>query len=161
ASKDALIELRSVLGVLRRVDDQDGSRDPAPTLARVDDLVSRAGATGLEMIKRVEGTARPLPAPVDVAAFRIVQEALTNVVRHAAATSATVVVTYGDEAVTVVVEDDGRGSAAGSVGSGSGIVGMGERAHSVGGSVEARPREGGGFRVRARLPYAGRGDSTT
>jgi signal transduction histidine kinase len=161
ASKDALIELRSVLGVLRRVDDQDGSRDPAPTLARVDDLVSRAGATGLEVIKRVEGPARPLPAPVDVAAFRIVQEALTNVVRHAAATSATVEVTYGDEAVTAVVEDDGRGSAAGSVGSGSGIVGMRERAHSVGGSVEAGPREGGGFRVRARLPYAGRGDSTT
>jgi signal transduction histidine kinase len=113
------------------------------------------------VIKRVEGPARPLPAPVDVAAFRIVQEALTNVVRHAAATSATVEVTYGDEAVTAVVEDDGRGSAAGSVGSGSGIVGMRERAHSVGGSVEAGPREGGGFRVRARLPYAGRGDSTT
>jgi signal transduction histidine kinase len=156
ASKDALIELRSVLGVLRRVDDQDGSRDPAPTLARVDDLVSSAGAAGLEVSKRVEGPARPLPAPVDVAAFRIVQEALTNVVRHAAATTATVVVTYGDETVTVVVEDDGRGSAAGSVGSGSGIVGMRERAHSVGGSVEAGPREGGGFRVRARLPYAGR-----
>jgi signal transduction histidine kinase len=156
ASKDALIELRSVLGVLRRVDDQDGSRDPAPTLARVDDLVSRAGATGLDVIKRVEVPARPLPAPVDVAAFRIVQEALTNVVRHAAATTATVVVTYGDEAVIVVVEDDGRGSTAGSIGSGSGIVGMRERAESVGGSVEAGPREGGGFRVRARLPYTGR-----
>ena len=156
ASKDALIELRSVLGVLRRVDDQDGSRDPAPTLARVDDLVSRAGATGLEVIKRVEGPARQLPAPVDVAAFRIVQEALTNVVRHAAATTATVAVTYGDEAVTVVVEDDGQGSATGSVGSGSGIVGMRERADSVGGTVEAGPREGGGFRVRARLPYEGR-----
>jgi signal transduction histidine kinase len=156
ASKDALIELRSVLGVLRRVDDQDGSRDPAPTLARVDDLVSRAGATGLEVIKRVEGSARPLPAPVDVAAFRIVQEALTNVVRHAGATTATVAVTYGNEAVTVEVEDDGRGSAAGSIGSGSGIVGMRERAQSVGGTVEAGPREGGGFRVRARLPYTGR-----
>jgi len=156
ASKDALTELRSVLGVLRRVDDQDGSRDPAPTLARVDDLVSRAGATGLDVIKRVEGSARPLPAPVDVAAFRIVQEALTNVVRHAGATTATVAVTYGDEAVTVEVEDDGRGSAAGSIGSGSGIVGMRERAESVGGSVDSGPRDDGGFRVRARLPYAGR-----
>ena len=156
ASKDALIELRSVLGVLRRVDDQDGSRDPAPTLGRVDDLVSGAGATGLEVIKRVEASARPLPAPVDVAAFRIVQEALTNVVRHAGATTATVAVTYGDQAVTVEVEDDGRGSAASSVGSGSGIVGMRERAMSVGGTLEAGPRDGGGFRVRARLPYAGR-----
>jgi signal transduction histidine kinase len=152
ASKDALTELRSVLGVLRRVDEEDGSRDPTPTLARIDDLVSRATATGLEVTKRVDGAARPLPAPVDVAAFRIVQEALTNVVRHAAASSARVTVTYGDDAVTVQVEDDGHGTAAGSVGSGSGIVGMRERAESVGGSLEAGPRAGGGFRVRARLP---------
>jgi signal transduction histidine kinase len=155
ASKDALTELRSVLGVLRRVDDEDGSRDPAPTLARVDDLVSRAGTTGLAVTRRTEGSARPLQAPVDVAAFRIVQEALTNVVRHAGATTATVTVTYHDDAVTVQVEDDGRGSAAGTAGSGTGIVGMRERAESVGGTLEAGPRDGAGFRVRARLPYRG------
>jgi signal transduction histidine kinase len=151
ASKDALTELRSVLGVLRRVDD-DGSRDPAPTLARVDDLISRAGATGLEVRKRVEGDVRPLPAPVDVAAFRIVQEALTNIVRHAGASAATVTVTYDDDAVTVQVDDDGRGSETASLGSGSGIVGMRERAESVGGMLEAGPETEGGFRVRARLP---------
>jgi signal transduction histidine kinase len=155
ASKEALTELRSVLGVLRRVDEEDGSKDPAPTLARLDDLVTRAQAAGLSVHLRIEGDVRPLPAPVDLAAFRIVQEALTNVLRHAEASSATVVVGYDDDAVTVQVEDDGRGSAPGSLGSGSGIVGMRERAESVGGSFEAGPRpEGGGFRVRARLSYA-------
>jgi signal transduction histidine kinase len=164
ASKEALTELRSVLGVLRRVDDEDGSRDPAPTLVRIDDLVSHASATGLHVTKQVQGSPRPLPAPIDVAAFRIVQEALTNVVRHAGASSAIVTVTYEDDAVTVEVADDGRGSSPGSVGSGSGIVGMRERAESVGGSLEAGPRAAGGFRVHARLPFEGlehRSGSTT
>jgi signal transduction histidine kinase len=153
ASKDALTELRSVLGVLRRVDEEDGSKDPAPTLARLDDLISRAKAAGLSVSKDVEGSVRPLPAPVDLAAFRIVQEALTNVLRHAGASTSTVLVRYADDAVTVQVDDDGRGSGPRSPGSGSGIVGMRERAESVGGSLEAGPRPGGGgFRVRARLP---------
>jgi signal transduction histidine kinase len=153
ASKDALTELRSVLGVLRRVDEEDGSKDPAPTLARLDDLVTRARAVGLSVSKDVEGSARPLPRPVDLAAFRIVQEALTNVVRHAGASTATVLVRYAEDEVTVQVDDDGRGSGPGSPGTGSGIVGMRERAESVGGSLEAGPRpDGGGFRVRARLP---------
>jgi signal transduction histidine kinase len=158
ASKDALTELRSVLGVLRRVDEDDGSKDPAPTLARVDDLVSRANTTGLSVAKRIEGSVRPLPTPIDVAAFRIVQEALTNVVRHAGASTATVILTYEDEAVVVRIEDDGRGSSRGSAGSGSGIVGMRERAESVGGTFEAGPRPEGGFGVRARLPF---GDGST
>jgi signal transduction histidine kinase len=153
ASKEALIELRSVLGVLRRVDEEDGSRDPTPTLGRLDDLVARTQATGLSVRLRRRGDAVPLPAPVDVAAFRIVQEGLTNVLRHAAATTATVEIAYVSDALTVLVDDDGGGSAAaqGSPG-GRGIVGMRERAESVGGSLEAGPRPGGGFRVRARLP---------
>lgn len=152
ASKEALTELRSLLGVLRRVDQEDGSRDPAPTLARLDDLVTRAKAAGLSVRKEVDGSVRPLPAPVDVTAFRIVQEALTNVVRHARASTATVVLTYGDDAITVQVDDDGHGQASRSPGSGSGIVGMRERAESVGGTLEAGPRPDGGFRVRAWLP---------
>jgi signal transduction histidine kinase len=152
ASKDALTELRSVLGVLRRVDEEDGSKDPAPTLSRIDDLVTRAKAAGLSVKVLVEGDARPLPAPVDLAAFRIVQEALTNVLRHAGASTANVLVRYDEDAVTVQIDDDGRGQASGSPGSGSGIVGMRERAESVGGSFEAGPRPDGGFRVGARLP---------
>jgi signal transduction histidine kinase len=152
ASKDALTELRSVLGVLRRVDEEDGSKDPAPTLARLDDLLARTKSAGLSVRLVVEGDVRPLPAPVDLAAFRIVQEALTNVVRHAGASTSTVLVRYADDAVTVQVDDDGRGSGGRSPGSGSGIVGMRERAESVGGSLEAGPRPDGGFRVRARLP---------
>jgi len=152
ASKDALTELRSVLGVLRRVDEDDGSRDPAPTLARLDDLVARAKAAGLSVRLEVEGDVRPLPAPVDLAAFRIVQEALTNVLRHAGASTASVLVRYDEDEVAVQIDDDGRGHASGSPGSGSGIVGMRERAESAGGSFEAAPRVDGGFRVRARLP---------
>lgn len=152
ASKDALTELRSVLGVLRRVDEEDGSKDPVPTLARLDDLVTRAKAAGLSVRLAVKGNVRSLSAPVDLAAFRIVQEALTNVLRHAGASTATVLVRYDEDAVTVQIDDDGRGHASGSPGSGSGIVGMRERAESVGGSFEAVPRPDGGFRVRARLP---------
>lgn len=155
ASKEALTELRSVLGVLRRVDEEeDGSRDPAPTLGRLSDLVARTRATGLTVHLRIEGEVHPVPAPVDLAGFRIAQEGLTNVVRHARATAATVVVTYGEDSVTVEVEDDGRGAGAQpSSGSGSGLLGMRERAESVGGVLEAGPRpNGSGFRVRARLP---------
>jgi signal transduction histidine kinase len=158
ASKEALSELRSVLGVLRQVDEPgDGSRAPAPSLTRLDDLVQRSAATGLEVHKAVQGEVRPLPAPVDLAAFRIVQEALTNVVRHAGARTATVLVRYDRDAVSVQVDDDGRGAPSedGSPG-GSGLVGMRERAESVGGAVEAGPRPGGGFRVLARLPIEGR-----
>jgi signal transduction histidine kinase len=156
ASKEALAELRSVLGVLRQVDEPtDGSRAPAPSLARLDDLVSRSAATGLEVRPSVEGEVRPLPAPVDLAAFRIVQEALTNVVRHAGARTATVAVRFEPDAVSVQVDDDGTGGD-GSPG-GSGLEGMRERAESVGGTVEAGPRPGGGFRVLARLPIRGGG----
>jgi signal transduction histidine kinase len=153
ASKEALTELRSVLGVLRRVDEEDGSKDPSPTLARLDDLVVRANAAGLSVRKEVQGPVRLLPAPVELAGFRIVQEALTNVVRHAAATRTTVSVTYGDDSVTVQVDDDGRGTVPGPLGSGSGIVGMRERAESIGGFLDAGPGlDGSGFRVRAWLP---------
>lgn len=158
ASKDALRELRSVLGVLRQVDEE-APLAPAPGLADLDDLVSRAGTAGLAVRVERNGSARPLPAEVDVAAFRIVQEALTNVTRHAGPASATVRVAYGDDELTVQVDDDGRGATPGdrvdASSGGQGIAGMRERARSLGGEVEAGPRPGGGFRVRARLPVNG------
>jgi signal transduction histidine kinase len=152
ASADALREVRSVLGVLR------GNREQAPLaptvgLGQLDELVSRAAAAGVEVALRVGGDRRPLPASVDLAAFRIVQESLTNVVRHAGASAATVELTYGDGELQIQIDDDGRGTGlASDDGSGSGIAGMRERAAALGGEFEAGPLSDGGFRVRARLP---------
>jgi signal transduction histidine kinase len=172
ASKEALGELRSVLDVLRQ-----GEAAPlAPTagLADLDTLVERARGTGLDVRLEGPGAVDGLPAGVDLAAFRIVQEALTNVVRHAQATRVTVRVQGGDGELEVQVDDDGQGGLAppghtgggrrggertdraGRGGSeGRGIAGMRERALALGGSLEAGPRPGRGFRVRARLPLSG------
>jgi signal transduction histidine kinase len=161
ASKDALGELRSVLDVLRHVD-EGAPRAPTAGLADLDRLVSGATAAGIDVRVVTSGTPRPLPPSVDLAAFRIVQEALTNVTRHAGQATATVSLTYGEEGLTVSVEDDGRGvngAGAGTGperprerGGGNGIRGMKERASALGGDVEAGPRPGGGFRVTASLP---------
>src|SRR5205085_772573 len=152
ASKEALGELRSVLGVLRQVDEEP-PRAPTPGLADLDDLVRGTEAAGLAVRTHIDDTPRPLPAGVDLAAYRIVQEALTNVARHAGPAVATVRVAYGDGELTVEVEDDGRGRAPTSTsGGGNGIPGMRERAAALGGRLETGPRPGGGFRVQARLP---------
>src|SRR5215208_6895099 len=153
ASNDALGELRSVLDVLRQGDEAP-PRAPASGLAHLDSLVAGAGATGLEVRARVEGTPRPLPAGTDLAAYRIVQESLTNVTRHAGPATATVLVRYGPADLTVQVDDDGRGPAAADNGaaSGNGIRGMRERVAALGGELATGPRPGGGFRVQARLP---------
>jgi signal transduction histidine kinase len=149
ASNDALGELRSVLDVLRQGDEAP-PRAPASGLTQLDSLVAGAGATGLEVRTRVEGLPRPLPAGTDLTAFRIVQESLTNVTRHAGPASATVLVRYGPDDLTVRVDDDGRGPAA--TGTGNGIRGMRERVAALGGELTTGPRPGGGFRVQARLP---------
>ena len=154
ASKDALGELRSALEVLRQ-DGERAPRSPAPALARLGDLVSRASAPGLEVTAETEGTARPLPFGVDVAAYRIAQEALTNVARHAGPATAAVRITYGEEDLTVQVDDNGRRPARPVPAGGTGIAGMRERAAALGGELYAGPRPGGGFRVRARLPLTG------
>jgi signal transduction histidine kinase len=153
ASNDALGELRSVLDVLRQGDEAP-PRAPASGLASLDRLVAGAEATGLPVSTRVEGTPRPLPAGTDLAAFRIVQESLTNVTRHAGPASATVLVRYGTDDLTVQVDDDGEGPAANGAG-GNGIRGMRERVAALGGQLTAGPRPGGGFRVLARLPLDG------
>lgn len=151
ASKEALVELRSILGVLRQVD-EGAPRRPAPRMTRVDELVARASQAGVAVRSVVDGDPRPLPAGVELAAFRIVQEALTNVVRHARASTATVRVVYGQTSLTVEVDDDGRGTATTGTREGTGIAGMRERAAAVGGTLSAGPRSGRGFGVRAVLP---------
>src|SRR5215218_10128494 len=164
ASDEALGELHAMLGVLRD-GDGDGGRaplTPAPGLAELDALVAQAAGAGVEVTVSLEGEPRRLPPAVDLACYRVVQESLTNVVRHAGASRAEVTVTHHDGRVVVEVTDDGRagptdGSGAGSgngngAGSGQGILGMRERARALGGSLEAGPRPGGGFRVQATLP---------
>ena len=159
ASGDALAELRSVLDVLRDADEA-APRSPGPSLARLDDLVSNATAAGIAVRTEIDGSPRPLPASVDGTAFRVVQEALTNVVRHAAASSAVIRIGYGDRELTIEVADDGTGSSSagspGDAGSGTGIAGMRERVVALGGELSAGPRLGRGFRVLARLPLDGR-----
>jgi signal transduction histidine kinase len=162
ASKEALVELRSVLDILREQGEH-APRSPTLTLARLDDLVTQAAAAGVEVRTEIDGTVRPLPFGVDVAAFRIVQEALTNVTRHAAGATATVRVAYGDRNLIVQIDDDGgTSSMAGTVGAGKGIVGMRERVGALGGELEASIRPDGGFRVRASFPLDGDvGDDAT
>jgi signal transduction histidine kinase len=150
ASNDALGELRSVLDILRQGDEAP-PRAPASGLASLDRLVAGAEATGLPVSAKVEGTPRPLPAGTDLAAFRIVQESLTNVTRHAGPASATVLVRYGKDDLTVQVDDNGKGAGPNGAG-GNGIRGMRERVAALGGELTTGPRPGGGFRVLARLP---------
>ena len=158
-SKQALVELRSVLGVLRDVDSSaaDAPRAPAPGLARMGDLVDNAVAAGLAVRVEEDGRPGPLPVDVDLTAYRIIQEALTNTARHSGGSTATVRLGYGDGALRVEVEDDGtpgppRAAPVLANGSGHGIAGMTERAAALGGTLHAGPRPQGGFGVRAWLP---------
>ena len=152
ASKEALVELRSVLGVLRQVDDG-APRAPAPGLSQLPALVERARAAGLTIEVEIDGQPAALPAGVDLAAFRIVQEAITNVARHAGVHDAIVRVHYADAAISVEILDEGIGSLLnGSADEGNGLIGMRERAEALGGELTAGPRPGRGFAVRARLP---------
>jgi signal transduction histidine kinase len=154
ASRDALAEMRRLLSVLRDEDGHgdDGRLDPAPGLADLDDLVAVAARTGVEVELSVEGEPVDLPAGAELCAYRIVQEALTNVRKHAQARRAAVTVRYLPEAIELSVVDDGIGPAKGTAAGGHGIVGMHERAELYGGSVETGPAADGGYRVRAWLP---------
>jgi signal transduction histidine kinase len=129
---------------------------PAPGLAQLDDLVAMAAGAGLEVDVGVDGTARPLPAAVDLTAYRIVQESLTNVLRHARATAVAVRIGYQPDGMVVEIGDNGRGAAGDPDGGGYGLIGMRERATAVGGGLEAGPAPSGGFTVRAWLPTPGR-----
>jgi signal transduction histidine kinase len=162
ASGEALQELRATLGVLRQLGEQGGSRAPLPGLAQLDALVARAAEAGRHVEVAVEGERVELPLAVDLAAYRIVQEALTNVARHSGPADARVRLAFGAGEIVVEVTDDGRGAAAGtpSDGAGHGIAGMRERTVALGGELEAGPRPEGGFGVRARLPLEPRGAAT-
>ena len=158
ASNDALSELRSVLDILREGSDR-APRSPAPSLADVDALIDRTRSAGLDLRKEVSGEERRLPANVERAAYRIVQEALTNVTRHSSSSSATISISYSDNELRLQIDDDGP-TAAGAIGTGKGIAGMTERAVALGGSLVAMPRSDGGFRVAARLPLRAAGDES-
>jgi signal transduction histidine kinase len=157
-SRAALIELRRLLGVLRQEGESQGALAPVPGLADLDSLLAEVAKAGLGVRLQVEGTPSPLPAGVDLSAYRIVQEALTNVVKHAGPARAQVMIRYRDQDVMVEVIDDGRGVTAptsnGRARVGHGLIGMRERVAVFGGDLQAGPRPGGGFRGAARLPLA-------
>jgi signal transduction histidine kinase len=150
-SARALGELRATLGVLR----DDDRRTPPPGLGQVEELAGVARMAGLDVEVEVRSPARELPRAVDQAAYRILQESITNVIRHAGPARAVITLTYGPDDLELRVADDGRGlrgPADAADGEGRGIVGMRERAGLLGGELVAGPRPGGGFQVRARLP---------
>ena len=150
ASRQAISDVHSLVEALRT--EQGQPTAPTPGIADLDSLVSAARATGLTVTTAASGEPRPLPAVIDVAAARIVQESLTNVVRHSTAEHAVVTVTYGLDALGVTVENDGRPLNAAPSSGGSGIAGMRERARALGGELSVRRHPGGGFSVAASLP---------
>jgi signal transduction histidine kinase len=148
-ARAALGELRRMLGVLR----SEAGLAPQPDLAGVADLVASVDRAGLAVELRTWGSERPVGGVIGLTAYRIVQEALTNVLRHAHAERACVELGFDDDALVVRVADDGRGPAGGSsVGGGHGLVGMRERVAAVGGQLDVGPGPDGGFVVDARLP---------
>ncbi|MFD7296652.1 sensor histidine kinase [Streptomyces sp. NPDC059897] len=151
ASKEALGEVRQVLDTLRTPGE--APRAPAPGLDRLPELVEQAAGAGLTVDVTTDGPRAALPPGADLAAFRIVQEALTNVVRHSGSRHARVQLAYEDAAMTLTVDDEGPATHADAGGSGNGLAGMRERAAALGGTIEAGPRPDGGFRVVARLPF--------
>jgi signal transduction histidine kinase len=157
ASKDALVEVQSVLGARRQPGEQ-APRAPSANLRNIDELVQRARMAGLQVDVRIAGDLAALPAAVDSTGYRIVQEALTNVVRHAGAANVRIELRQKRSVLIVAVDDDGcgRAAAAPTPSGGNGITGMRERATALGGAVDAGPKKnGGGFVVRAQLPLAG------
>ena len=152
ASKEGLRELRAILNVLRQADDADPTQ-PAPGTAQLEALIAGARQAGLDTTLSVTGKPVPLPAAVDLAAYRIVQESLTNAIRHAGPATAAVALGYARDELRIDVTDTGRGPAlAASSNGGHGLAGMRERAVTVGGTLETGPGPAGGFRVAARLP---------
>lgn len=153
-SSRALHEMRTILGVLR--DDNNG-RGPYPGLEQITELTAKARDAGLDITIEETSPATQLPSAVGSAAYRILQESITNVIRHVGPTRVTVTLTPGTDVLEIRVTDEGNGTGNGTVGStkpGRGIVGMRERCQLLGGELDAGPLPGGGFEVRARLPLA-------
>ncbi|MFJ2417918.1 sensor histidine kinase [Streptomyces brevispora] len=150
ASKEALGEVRQVLDTLRTPGD--APRTPAPGLDRLPELVEQAASTGLSVTVTTDGARGAVPPGADLAAFRIVQEALTNVVRHSVSRTAEVGIGYDPGRIRLRIDDQGPATGTDAGGSGNGLAGMRERAAALGGTIEAGTRPDGGFRVRAELP---------
>ncbi|KUN95500.1 sensor histidine kinase [Streptomyces caeruleatus] len=158
--RQALAEMRRLLGVLRTGEHQEsGEYVPQPDVEQIDDLVQQCRTSGLPVDFKVEGTPRPLPSGVELTAYRIVQEALTNTRKHGGPNAgASVRLVYFDDGLGLLVEDDGKGAPhelyedGGADGEGHGLIGMRERVGMVGGTLDAGPRPGGGFRISALLP---------
>jgi signal transduction histidine kinase len=152
ASRDVLDDVRAVLGQLR--DDEDAF-EPARGIGSLERLAQSTSSAGVRTSVQVVGQPRPLPVVVDQSVYRIIQEALANVLRHSPGASASVTVVYEQRCLVVTVEDDGAASCPypTTTGCGYGIVGMRERALALGGALDAAPRPGGGFRVLATLPF--------
>jgi signal transduction histidine kinase len=150
--REALAEMRRMVGVLRRPEEAPALA-PQPSLEHLNKLVDQAREAGLPVELRVEGDPQPLPAGVDLTAYRLVQEGLTNALKHARAERAEVLVRYRPGEIEVTVSDDGQGAGSGD-GGGHGLVGMRERVAVYGGVLETGARPEGGYRLRARLPVA-------
>jgi signal transduction histidine kinase len=148
--REALAELRRVIGGLRAED----AREPAAGLAALDGLADQVRAAGLPVELRIEGAPRPLPAALEHSAYRVVQEALTNALKHAGPAHAKVLVRFEPESLDLTVQDDGHGAGDGGGPPGFGLIGMRERAALFGGELDAGPRPSGGFAVHARFPLA-------
>jgi len=153
-TSSALREMKATVGLLRQPDDPDAPLAPTPGLGQLTELTDTFKSTGLTVRMVTEGSSRPLTPGVDLTAYRIVQEALTNVTKHAAAEAAHVHLHYGDDDLTITVTDDGTSTApaAPAPGHGFGLIGMRERANSVGGALQAGHRLEGGYEVTTRLP---------
>ncbi|WP_128984432.1 sensor histidine kinase [Streptomyces roseicoloratus] len=158
--RQALAEMRRLLGILRTGEHQEaGEYVPQPDVEQIEDLVEQVRGAGLAVDFKIEGTPRPLPSGVELTAYRIVQEALTNTRKHGGPdVGASVRLVYFDDGLGLLVEDDGRGAPqemyedGGADGRGHGLIGMRERVGMVGGTLDAGPRPGGGFRISALLP---------
>jgi signal transduction histidine kinase len=148
--RQALAEMRRMLGILRR-SDEELTLAPQPGLEYLDALIEQTREAGLPVELRIEGEPEPLPPGVDLSAYRIVQEALTNTLKHAGPAHAQVVVRYGDDELELEITDDGAGTGKGG-GEGHGLIGMRERVALYGGVFEGGKRSAGGYRIRARLP---------
>jgi len=147
--REALRDMRHLVEILRVPGDAMPDR---PSLAQLDDLAAGMGRAGLAVDVEVRGDPRDLPPAIDLSAYRILQEALTNVLKHAVAARAHVRIAYTPDAIDLEVEDDGHGPSGAQSGGGRGLTGMRERVALYGGTLDAGPSEAGGYRVRARLP---------
>ncbi len=153
--RQALAEMRRLLGILRRDEEAGARRAPLPGIGQLGELLESTRAAGLPVSFTVEGVPQPLPGGAALAAYRIVEESLTNTRKHAGPrASAAVTLRYTEDALVLEISDDGRGAATRADGAGHGLTGMTERVAVYSGSVTAGPRPGGGFQVTARLPLA-------